>query len=163
MSALVKYDIKFKRFVNGVWDEKFRITTVTAENQYQAVWHLGTYNDDPNIEDVIVMVSSENGNPNHFAKGAKFITNGGEEITIEGITGTGTSYETAYDQHGHHRYSRRDVGRATGSSGNDPYNVNMGVFWMRYDIDDPYDYIMQRKYSDNYISVQSNETVKTCL
>ncbi|ARW58064.1 hypothetical protein [Serratia phage X20] len=163
MSALVKYEIKFKRFVNGIWDEKFRVSTVEAENEFQAVWHLGTYNDDQNIEDVIVMVSSKNGNPSYFTKGSKFITNGGEEIIIEGITGAGTSYETAYDHHGHHRYSRRDVGRATGSDGNAPHNINMGVFWMRYDIDDPYDFIMQRKYSDNGNGVPSKETVKTCL
>ncbi|SCN45776.1 hypothetical protein KNT70_gp083 [Cronobacter phage Pet-CM3-4] len=167
MSKLITYEIKFKRFVNGIWDNKFRVTTVKAENEFQAVWHLGTYNDDQNIEDVIVMVSSKDGNPTYFEVGKEYETLAGDKVKMvefKDLEGYGrTNYETIMDENGHHRYSRRDLGRCTGSKSNDPGNIQLGVFWMRRDIDDPYDYIMERKYSDNGNGVKSNERVEETL
>lgn len=163
MSKLIKYEIKFKRYINGVWDGIFRVANVTAENQYQAVWHLGTYNDDQNIEDIIVMVQSVDGNPSYFEVGKTFETISGEKVKMvefKDLEGRGrTNYETIMDENGHHRYSRRDLGRCTGSRGNNPGNIQLGVFWMRYDIDDQYDYIAERKHSDNGKCVKSNPTI----
>lgn len=143
------YKIKYKRFVDGVWDAKFRTETVYAENEYQAVWHMGQQNGsaypEKNIEDVIVMVSEEGGNDQCFQIGNSYLTSLGDTITIKGFSNIGTSYETAYDQYGYHRYSKRALGRCTGCSANDPRNVKLGVFWLRYDPADPYDYIMERK------------------
>lgn len=167
MSKLIKYEIKFKRFVNGVWDEKFRVTTVSAENEFQAVWHLGTYNDDQNIEDVIVMVKSLDGNPSYFEVGSTFETISGDKVKMaefKDLKGHGrTGYETIMDENGHHRYSRRDLGRCTGSPTSAPGNIQLGVFWQRMDMDDPYCYIMERKYSDNDNGVKSNERIEETL
>lgn len=167
MSKLITYEIKFKRFVNGIWDDKFRVVIITAENEFQAVWHLGTYNDDQNIEDVIVMVQSIDGNPKYFETGRTYETLSGDKVTMvefKDLKGCGrTGYETVMDENGHHRYSRRDLGRCTGSKPNDPGNIQLGVFWQRMDIDDPYCYIMERKHSDNGKGVKSNERIEMKL
>lgn len=167
MSKLIRYEIKFKRHINGVWDGIFRVANVSAENQYQAVWHLGTYNDDKNIEDIIVMVQSKDGNPSYFEKGLTFETISGQKVKImefKDLEGRGrTNYETVMDNLGHHRYSRRDLGRCTGSKPNDPGNIQLGVFWQRMDIDDPYCYIMERKHSDNTLGVKSNPRIEVNL
>lgn len=167
MSKLITYEIKFKRFVNGIWDEKFRVATVKAENQYQAVWHLGTYNDDQNIEDVIVMVQSKDGNPTYFEEGWTYETLSGDKVLMTKFKDLGpdrrTGYETIMDENGCHRYTRRDQGRCTASENCNPKNIQLGVFWMRMDIDDPYDFVMERKYSDNGKGVKSKERIEMKL
>ena len=137
MSKLITYEIKFKRFVNGIWDEKFRVATVKAENQYQAVWHLGTYNDDQNIEDVIVMVQSKDGNPSYFEEGWTYETLSGDKVLMTKFKDLGpdrrTGYETIMDENGCHRYTRRDQGRCTGSENCNPKIFSLassGCVWI---------------------------------
>ncbi|QQG32163.1 hypothetical protein CkP1_0095 [Citrobacter phage CkP1] len=167
MSKLIQYEIKFKRHIDGVWDGIFRVAKVMAENQYQAVWHLGTYNDDQNIEDIIVMVKSVDGNPSYFEEGWTYETISGDKVLMTKFKDLGpdrrTNYETIMDENGCHRYSRRDLGRCTGSKTNNPKNIQLGVFWQRMDIDDPYCYIMERKHSDNGKGVKSNPRIEVTL
>lgn len=152
MSKLYTYEIKFKRFVDGIWDGKFRKTSISAENEYQAVFQHGQTNGvsfpEQNVEDVIVMVSG--GQPSYFEVGNTYETLEGKKVKIVefkdlDVKEKRTGYETVMDENGHHRYSRRDHGRCTGSKTSDPGNIQLGVFWLRMDIDDPYCYIMERK------------------
>lgn len=149
---LYVYEIKFKRFVDGVWDGKFRKVSISAENEYQAVFQHGQTNGvafpEQNVEDVIVMVSG--GQHSYFEVGRTYETLEGKKVKIVefkdlGVKEKRTGYETVMDENGHHRYSRRDRGRCTGSKTSDPGNIQLGVFWLRMDIDDPYCYIMERK------------------
>lgn len=149
---LWKYEIKYKRFTDGIWDGKFRKTTISAENEFQAIYqhgvNVGVAYPSENIEDIIVMVNG--GQAKYFEKGVTFETLEGKKVTIQefkDLEGRGrTNYETVMDENGHHRYSRRDRGRCTGSHTNDPKNIQLGCFWQRMDIDDPYCYIMERKH-----------------
>lgn len=151
---LWNYDIKFKRFIDGVWDGKFRETTISAENEFQAVFQHGQTNGvafpEQNVEDVIVMVNG--GQANYFEEGWTYETLSGDKVTmvkfkdLEGADRR-TGYETIMDENGCHRYSRRDRGRCTGSKTNAPKNIQLGCFWTRMDIDDPYCYIMERKHT----------------
>lgn len=149
---LWNYEIKFKRFVDGVWDGQFRKVSISAENEFQAVYqhgvNVGIAYPAENIEDIIVMV--DGGQAKYFEVGVTYETLDGNKIKIQefkDLEGRGrTGYETVMDEHGHHRYSRRDRGRCTGSKTNDPKNVQLGCFWTRMDIDDPYSYIMERKH-----------------
>ena len=155
MSKNYNYEIKFKRFTNGVWDGIFRNTTICAENEFQAVFQHGQNNGvdfpDQTVEDVILMV---NGGQQHsyFEEGRSYETLDGSLVTMKkfkDLEGRGrTGYESIMDENGHHRYSRRDRGRCIGSHTNDPKNIQLGVFWMRMDMDDPYDYIMERKHKN---------------
>lgn len=159
MSKLINYEIKFKRFTDGIWDGKFRKTTISAENQYQAVFQHGQTNGvafpEQNVEDVIVMVHSLDGNPSLLLPGSEYETLEGKKVRmvqykdLNGVERNRTTYETIMDENGHHRYSRRDIGRCTGSPTNAPKNIQLGVFWLRMDIDDPYCYIMERKHEVN--------------
>lgn len=150
---LNNYEIKYKRFIDGVWDGKFRVTTIAAENEFQAVYqhgvNVGIAYPDENIEDIIVMVASRTGNPAYFEVGKTYETLEGKKVKIvefKDLEGRGrTNYETVMDENGHHRYSRRDLGRCTGSKTSAPKNIQLGVFWLRMDIDDPYCYVMERK------------------
>ncbi|AJD81912.1 hypothetical protein YenMTG1_102 [Yersinia phage vB_YenM_TG1] len=142
------YKIKYRRLVEGKWDGIFHTSKIEAPNEYQAVYHLGTYSEE-NEEYEIVMVSSTNGNPATFSKDYEYITLGGSVVTMQGISNPGTSYETLYDEHGHHRYSKRDFGRCTGSKGNEPSNIQLGVFWLKMDVNDNYDFIMERPYDSH--------------
>ncbi|BAQ23046.1 conserved hypothetical protein [Edwardsiella phage PEi26] len=150
---LIRYELKYKRFTDGVWDNKFRKTVISAENQYQAVYqhgvNVGIAYPAENIEDVIVMVHSLDGNPTLLLPGATYETLEGKKVKMvkyKDLENMGrTTYETIMDENGHHRYSRRDIGRCTGSKTNAPKNIQLGTFWQRMDIDDPYDYIMERK------------------
>lgn len=74
-----------------------------------------------------------------------------------------TGYETIMDENGCHRYTRRDQGCCTASENCNPKNIQLGVFWMRMDIDDPYDFVMERKYSDNGKGVKSKERIEMKL
>ena len=155
MSKLWNYEIKFKRLVDGIWDGKFRKVTISAENEFQAVFQHGQTNGvtfpDQTVEDVIVMV--DGGQAKYFEVGHEYETLEGKRIKIldfKDLKGRGrTGYETVMDQNGHHRYSRRDLGRCTGSRNNNPKNIQLGCFWQRMDIDDPYCYIMERKHTEN--------------
>lgn len=146
------YEIKFKRFVDGVWDGKFRKATISAENEFQAVFQHGQTNGvafpDQNVEDVIVMVNG--GQSKYFEEGCTYETLSGDKVTMVKFKDLDllkrTNYETIMDENGVHRYSRRDRGRCTGSSTNSPKNIQLGCFWQRMDIDDPYDYVMERKH-----------------
>lgn len=149
---LYVYEIKFKRFVDGVWDGKFRKVSISAENEYQAVFQHGQTNGvafpAQNVEDVIVMVSG--GQHSYFEVGHTYETLEGKKVKIVefkdlDVKEKRTGYETVMDENGHHRYSRRDRGRCTGSKTSSPKNIQLGVFWLRMDIDDPYCYIMERK------------------
>lgn len=149
---LYTYEIKFKRFVDGVWDGKFRKTSISAENEYQAVFQHGQTNGvsfpEQNVEDVIVMVSG--GQHSYFEVGHTYETLEGKKVKIVefkdlNVKEKRTGYETVMDENGHHRYSRRDIGRCTGSKTSAPKNIQLGVFWLRMDIDDPYCYVMERK------------------
>lgn len=149
---LYTYEIKFKRFIDGVWDGKFRKATISAENEFQAVFQHGQTNGvafpEQNVEDVIVMV--DGGQAKYFEAGWTYETLAGDKVKMvefKDLEGRGrTGYETIMDEHGHHRYSRRDRGRCTGSKTNNPKNIQLGCFWQRMDIDDPYCYIMERKH-----------------
>lgn len=145
------YKIKFKRFVDGVWDGKFRKVVISAENEFQAVFQHGQTNGvafpEQNVEDIIVMV--DGGQAKYFEVGHVYETLEGKNIKIEAfddldVKEKRTGYETVKDQNGLHRYSRRERGRCTGGHTNNPKNVQLGCFWQRMDIDDPYDYIMER-------------------
>lgn len=150
---LNNYEIKFKRFIDGVWDGQFRVITIAAENEFQAVYQhgvdVGIAYPAENVEDIIVMVASRTGNPSYFEAGRTYETLEGKKVKIvefKDLEGRGrTNYETVMDENGHHRYSRRDLGRCTGSKTSAPKNIQLGVFWLRMDIDDPYCYIMERK------------------
>jgi hypothetical protein len=148
------YEIKFKRFVDGVWDGKFRKVSISAENEFQAVYqhgvNVGIAYPAENIEDIIVMVNG--GQSKYFEEGWTYETLSGDNVKmvkfkdLEGVSRTRTGYETIMDENGVHRYSRRDRGRCTGSHTNYPGNIQLGCFWQRMDIDDPYDYVMERKH-----------------
>lgn len=153
MSKLITYEIKFKRFIDGVWDGQFRKASISAENEYQAMFQHGQTNGvefpAQNVEDIIVMVQSQNFNPKYFEVGRTYETVSGDKVKMvefKDLPNKGrTNYETIMDEHGHHRYSRRELGRCTGSRSNNPANIQLGVFWQRFDPEDPYDYIMERK------------------
>lgn len=58
--------------------------------------------------------------------GRTYFTNDGSEVKMLGVSNLGQEYETMFDQHGHHRYSRshsRIVGRCTGSPNDDAKNI----------------------------------------
>ena len=92
------------------------------------------------------------GQSKYFEEGWTYETLSGDNVKmvkfkdLEGVSRTRTGYETIMDENGVHRYSRRDRGRCTGSHTNYPGNIQLGCFWQRMDIDDPYDYVMERKH-----------------
>lgn len=51
-----------------------------------------------------------------YRLGNRYMTQGGEEVTLNQVANYGTSYESMCDDAGVHRYTRRDFGRVTGSS-----------------------------------------------
>jgi len=51
-----------------------------------------------------------------FRVGGRYRTQGGEIIKFVGVANSGTNFETMYDEAGVHRYTRRDLGRVTGSA-----------------------------------------------
>ena len=66
-----------------------------------------------------------------FRVGNTYETQGGDLVTLQGYGSEqfiGTTYETMYDQHGHHRYTNRpgaESGRCTGTNSEwtDPKNI----------------------------------------
>lgn len=51
-----------------------------------------------------------------YRLGNRYMTQGGEEVTLNQVANYGTSYESMCDDVGVHRYTRRDFGRVTGSA-----------------------------------------------
>lgn len=51
-----------------------------------------------------------------YRLGNRYMTQGGEEVTLNQVANYGTSYESMCDAAGVHRYTRRDFGRVTGSA-----------------------------------------------
>jgi hypothetical protein len=51
-----------------------------------------------------------------YRVGNRYMTQGGEEVTLNQVANYGTSYESMCDDAGVHRYTRRDFGRVTGSA-----------------------------------------------
>lgn len=54
--------------------------------------------------------------PVPFRVGNEYQTQAGEWVRFVGIANEGTDYETMFDEKGHHRYTRRDFGRGTGTA-----------------------------------------------
>lgn len=57
--------------------------------------------------------------PEPFIVGNQYRTQGGRLVRFIGIANEGNSYETMFDELGHHRYTRRDFGRGTGAPWDD--------------------------------------------
>lgn len=55
-----------------------------------------------------------------FEVGQTYKMVGGGEVTLVGVSNEGTRYETMHCADNVHRYTRRDFGRVTGSSFDDP-------------------------------------------
>jgi hypothetical protein len=51
-----------------------------------------------------------------YRVGNRYMTQGGEEVTLNQVANYGTSYESMCDDAGVYRYTRRDFGRVTGSA-----------------------------------------------
>lgn len=110
---------------------------IESENQFQAVSDLSrnlpvkTMFRKHKLEILRIRTPNEK---NTFAVGMSYVTNEGKIVIMQGISNPGTEYETLYDQHGHHRYSRsqgRIVGRSTGSPVNGPNSITLGMYWTK--------------------------------
>lgn len=128
------YEIKYK------FRGEVNTVEIESENQFQAVaqvardtkrWNswMSEYKDE--LEILLVGTPKEK---HTFAVGMSYVTNEGEIVVMKGMSNPGTEYETLYDQHGHHRYSRsqgRIVGRSTGSPVNGPNSISLGMYWTK--------------------------------
>lgn len=123
------YEIKYK------FRGEVETTEIESENQFQAVVQLtqglNRWYRKGELEILRVGTPKEK---NTFAVGMSYVTNEGKIVIMQGISNPGTEYETLYDQHGHHRYSRsqgRIVGRSTGSPVNGPNSITLGMYWTK--------------------------------
>lgn len=127
----MKYSIDFVR--RGV---KMN-TEIESDNEFQAVADLcktqgGLF--DHRIE--ILSIRSIN-EPMELVLGREYTTTDDKKVVMKGISNPGTDYETMYDQHGHHRYSRsqgRIIGRLTGTRLKEPGHIKLGLFWSKHDL-----------------------------
>jgi hypothetical protein len=62
--------------------------------------------------------------PVPFRLGNEYQTQAGDWVRFETVHNEGKDYETMADQHGHHRYTRRDFGRVTGAAHDYSYAGN---------------------------------------
>ncbi|AIA65005.1 hypothetical protein AVV44_gp233 [Cronobacter phage S13] len=128
------YEIKYK------FRGEVNTVEIESENQFQAVaslaysvkrWNSWMKEHENELEILRVSTPKEK---NTFAVGMSYVTNEGKIVVMKGISNAGTEYETLYDQHGHHRYSRsqgRIVGRSTGSPVNGPNSITLGMYWTK--------------------------------
>ena len=129
------YEIKYK------FRGEVNTVEIESENQFQAVAELAkkthrfwdSWRPENKNELEILRVETPK-EKNTFAVGMSYVTNEGKIVIMQGIANPGTEYETLYDQHGHHRYSRsqdRIVGRSTGSPVNGPNSITLGMYWTK--------------------------------
>lgn len=126
------YEIKYK------FRDEVNTVEIESENQFQAVAQLAQsltrWSRWFRKEELEILRVSTPKEKNTFAVGMSYVTNEGKIVVMKGISNAGTEYETLYDQHGHHRYSRsqgRIVGRSTGSPVNGPNSITLGMYWTK--------------------------------
>lgn len=126
----MKFEVRFKK--NG--KEMFNV--VDAYHTYDAVDEIYSkhsrsclfFKNDIEIMEVYSVASIPNRYHCCLQLGETYQTNENEYVTMKGISNSGKEYETMYDQHGVHRYSRspsRIIGRCTGSSVYEPKNISL--------------------------------------
>lgn len=126
------YEIKYK------FRDEVHTSEIESENQFQAVAELAQglsrWSRWFRKEELEILRVNTPKEKHTLAVGMSYVTNEGKIVVMKGISNPGTEYETLYDQHGHHRYSRsqgRIVGRSTGSPVNGPNSITLGMYWTK--------------------------------
>lgn len=145
----VEFTIEFKQFIHGVWDGKLSKETVMATDGYNAVAKLALCQG-VDVESVQVVSVAAYGSPSYLQLGQKYTTLDGLKVKMMKVHNAGTSYETMSDQFGVGRYSRRDVGRCTGTRNDDGKNIKISEAWYSKDFNDrDYDKAQGINYADD--------------
>lgn len=102
-----------------VYHDGGRVTSVAGFTADQGRGYAIDYGNALGRTALARLAVSNEATPEPFILGNQYRTQGGRMVRFVGIANEGNSYETMFDQHGHHRYTRRDFGRGTGASWDD--------------------------------------------
>ncbi|AWD90516.1 hypothetical protein KNT87_gp077 [Erwinia phage Cronus] len=131
----VEFTVEYKMFVYDVWNGKLSKETIMATDGYNAIAKL-VQNQHPEVTNIQVTSVVSYDSPSYLQLGQEYETLGGLKVKMMKVHNAGKSYETMSDQFGIGRYSRRDIGRCTGTRNDHELNIKTHESWYSKDFND---------------------------
>lgn len=130
-----EFTIEYKQFIYDVWDGKLSKETVMATDGYNAVSKL-IQDQHPEVTQIQITSVANYGSASYLCLGQTYTTLDGTKVKMMKVHNAGTTYETMSDQFGIGRYSRRDIGRCTGTRNDSGMNIKVNETWYSKDFND---------------------------